>query len=605
MPDASPSVLPITAGNLTSANFQQPIQSAEGPWAHDYSTVYGKARRAAEAEGNQELEKLYEALRILCSFMPNFSSRTEPFQPEFRDGQKRSLFPTDLTDGDMAVVDALLERATDIGLRAHLADIIWIRRKGSKSVAAANIAVDNYIASAKRLLSSSWWRAEQAITRALRIGSDLGRGNQAFKKAHAAFTECLGSPLADSAPWFVQHFLAIAMMLGLEDYAQFVPLAQKHSDLADAADDFERSRAYRTLQADFLQREKKTSEMQAARKLVAESFIREAELWASKSPPSFIGASEALAQGIELLRRITGHDDRIAKLKALLAEYQRKSTGEMQSIPFTLDLSASVERAREHVKHDDLKEAIKRLAWAIDTIDPTKLRADVLRVANEAPLTFFSSTTLIDDAGRPQAESRNLLSLPPEEQEKELELRMFRHATQVDWPGRVDGFIQPARYQIWLDHHPAPSDLDFLVANNPFVPPGHEGILLRGLQAGFCGDMLVAAHLLTPQLENSVRYVLESNGADISNLDSNLTQPVKIWGGLLSLPEIKNAFGDSLIFEFRGLMLEKLGYNFRNALSHGMTDDSDCYSSAAVNVWWLTLRLCSYKVFMQPPPASE
>jgi hypothetical protein len=241
---------------------------------------------------------------------------------------------------------------------------------------------------------------------------------------------------------------------------------------------------------------------------------------------------------------------------------------------------------------------VRRLAWGVDTLDPKKLREDVLRVAREAPLSFFSGTTIIDEAGRPQAESRSILSLPLDEQEKELELRMFRHATQSDWLFRAEAFIHPARLQIWMDHHPALGDLDYLVVDNPFVPPGHEEIFRRGLYYGFAGDMLVASHLLVPQLENSVRYVLEGHGADISNLESNLTQPVKIWGGLLGLKEMETAFGASITFELRGLLLEKLGYNFRNNLSHGMVDEGDCYGHAAINAWWLTLRLCSYKSYV-------
>ena len=78
-------------------------------------------------------------------------------------------------------------------------------------------------------------------------------------------------------------------------------------------------------------------------------------------------------------------------------------------------------------------------------------------------------------------------------------------------------------------------DLSFVVENNPFIPPDHEGIFLRGLHAGFHGDFIVASHLLPLQIENSLRYVLEENGVDVSNLMSDGTQPVKVLGAILGV----------------------------------------------------------------------
>jgi hypothetical protein len=104
--------------------------------------------------------------------------------------------------------------------------------------------------------------------------------------------------------------------------------------------------------------------------------------------------------------------------------------------------------------------------------------------------------------------------------------------------------------------------------------------------------MLLAAHLLAPQIENSIRYILEQNGVDVSNLDSDLTQPVKTLGPLLSMAETKNIFGDDLLFELRGLLIEKTGYSFRHQVAHGFASEGACYGPEALNVWWLVLRLC-------------
>jgi hypothetical protein len=122
--------------------------------------------------------------------------------------------------------------------------------------------------------------------------------------------------------------------------------------------------------------------------------------------------------------------------------------------------------------------------------------------------------------------------------------------------------------------------------------------------------MLLAAHLLTPQVENSIRYVLEQNGVDISNLESDLTQPVKTLGPLLGLPETTAIFGADCVFEFRGLLIEKLGYSFRHRIAHGFVSEAECYGPECSNIWWLVLRLCFTPLMLsegasnQPPAAT-
>jgi hypothetical protein len=92
---------------------------------------------------------------------------------------------------------------------------------------------------------------------------------------------------------------------------------------------------------------------------------------------------------------------------------------------------------------------------------------------------------------------------------------------------------------------------------------------------------------------------------DISNLESDLTQPVKVLGPLFSLPEIKTIFGEDLCFELRGMLIQKTGYSFRNRIAHGFVSEGECYGDAAINVWWLALRLCYVPLAILEQRANE
>src|SRR5205085_4063897 len=77
---------------------------------------------------------------------------------------------------------------------------------------------------------------------------------------------------------------------------------------------------------------------------------------------------------------------------------------------------------------------------------------------------------------------------------------------------RVQAFIEPARQHILSEHYVRVQDFLPFVSDSPFIRPGREWIIARGLYAGLQGDFLTAVHFLIPQLEDSIRYILSRLG---------------------------------------------------------------------------------------------
>jgi len=342
-----------------------------------------------------------------------------------------------------------------------------------------------------------------------------------------------------------------------------------------------------------------------AERRAAETLVVEAEERASGPNGSFLAAAGFLKEGIEALRRARIPRERIDELKVRLAEYQHNSLSEMQSFETSVDISEMVAGARDHVKGRNFFEALQRFALGHPLIDVEQLREEVIQNANDFPMQHLFAGSMVDEEGRSTVELPTLFHVEGEEAEDAIEPEMFAHAAKFIWGIRMSSFIDPARLQILNEHHPSLRNLAFLVRNNPFVPPGHEGVFLRGIHAGFHDDFLVAAHLLVPQIENSMRHVLTGNGVDVSNLMADGTQPVKILGPLFDLEETKQIFGDSLCFELRGLLIQKPGCDFRNRVAHGFVSEAECYGAAAVNLWWLVLRLCLIPILQIPSAESQ
>ena len=91
---------------------------------------------------------------------------------------------------------------------------------------------------------------------------------------------------------------------------------------------------------------------------------------------------------------------------------------------------------------------------------------------------------------------------------------------------------------------------------------------MRGLYAGIQGDMLAAVHFLIPQIEDSVRYILQQVGVITSSLDDDGTQEEYNLNKTLREQKfadpLAETLGDDFVFDLRGLLIEPFGANLRN-----------------------------------------
>jgi hypothetical protein len=201
---------------------------------------------------------------------------------------------------------------------------------------------------------------------------------------------------------------------------------------------------------------------------------------------------------------------------------------------------------------------------------------------------------MIAPDGRVTAHKPPGLATDKETEDAAIEAEMFHQASRIDWDLRARAYIDVCRKQIVEEHQPTLIDLQFLVLHNPFIPPGHEMIFLKGILAGFRGDLDITAHFLVPQIEEAIRYVLRSAGYVTSKLDSKLIQEQRQLGTLLKLPETTEILRADHVFELRGILCEKFGYDLRNRLAHGFVTYHECWSADVLNLWWLVIRLLSF-----------
>lgn len=570
--------------DIESIDVDSPISNEQTKTCAHFHHAFTEAAKNSEEKVHPTAARVYRFLGSLSSFSPNYDDPTQPYGPMMQWDEKRSVIVSDLHSDDFPAIRALAGKTNEHALKARLLDILWLKEHNHIDCKKAVFA---YLDSAAELdTEDNFTYAADQYKRAFQLAKILGWKQEPYLKSEAQLLNAIQRLEEKDTTFRTFKLLLIALEFFCGEQKDLAGIAKNIGERAYNAGEFRKAREYWSLESEFLP--KGAAETKEAALRAAETYVDEAK---KREGDSFFAAATLLKDGIEALRRSCADPDRIKRLKRQLGEYQEKSLDELQVFEQKSDISDAVKAARDHVSKLGFPEAVVRLALGVDLIDLEQLRKSVIERIKKFPLSHLFGSTMMDEKGRTRIESQGF-DLRAADNETQIEGKMFEQYGRYNANERATCFIRPAQEQIYNEHHPQFIDLRSLVVDNPFVPPGHESIFLRGLHAGFCGDFLVASHLLVPQIENSIRYVLESAGHDVSNLMSDGTQPVKILGPLFDHEGMKEIFGEALRFELRGLLIEKMGCDFRNRIAHGFATEWDCYSPAAVNIWWIVLRLC-------------
>jgi hypothetical protein len=301
------------------------------------------------------------------------------------------------------------------------------------------------------------------------------------------------------------------------------------------------------------------------------------------------------------LRRIPDTKERVDELHLLILKEQELSMSETTTHSFPTDISGMVKATLAMFKGKPKNEVLIGLAIFGAWPGKEELRMSAQEIAKESVWSQIVPTVFTTGKGKQIAEKPGGIFQNEDEQALSLKAQMME---QTKWHRglMVDGGIKPALHVINSDHFVLREDLLFLVENNPFVPPGQEGILLRGLHAGITGDFLVATHLLIPQIENSIRYLLTNYAGEprTSKLRHDLSQPERDLNELLYHQEVEKVLGPDLVFTLRALLIEPgFGANLRNHLAHGLMSTDLYVDSDAIYAWWLVWRICCMPMLVQ------
>ena len=588
----------VTADDIRAYAWQNIVTGVPSRECQAYCEALGKEAASLKQAGDDRGSRVYRLLSAVASYWPNYDDNASPYRAWMIMDGKRSAIPDDLAPSDLGALSGIFQEIHDPEFRARVGDVLWICPP--KNYKAAQVAVDAYIESARILEAGEFWSPSvERLWRSRQIGGQLGRSNPFHQKAIQAIEDAISRHEASDASLRCARLMHLLLADGAGDAKRYSQLAETMALKMEAMPNWHFAREYWQLHGAWNAKGGKQEEARIAQLKIANTYIKLAEGFTTAAQPSFLGASHWMDKAVHTLREAKADAAEIEQTHKRLLDFQKRGMSEMQTIRIPNEgsdleekLEQSAQAAAALVKGQSFEDAILRLAYVADPSRPTELRKRVENNEGGGVFTQIFGASTVRSDGQISDTKPPLDSNDPKEREEAVVKEMYSQARTIDWIARAQVLIEPARQQVVAEHAARRVDLLFLVQDNPFIPVGREGLFLRGLHAGLHGDIVLALHLLLPQVEHSIREILTAHGVITSKLESDTTQDERDLGWMLTHPQMAKIFGEGMAFDLRGLLVERFGLNLRNNLAHGLLAEQQMISPGAMYAWWLVLRLC-------------
>jgi hypothetical protein len=531
----------------------------------------------------------------------------EPFGPNvvWADG-RRSAILSDFRAGHVDLLAELASRARHPVLRTRLADACWmLDRKRANFGAMALAGYGEIITKADKgeLLfrfekegGALHHIARDHLKRALQLGRVLGwekpdsltaKGLVMTLRKRAAETREL-VPLLWFADLDLDFRVSDPKEVGL-DIDQVVANPPEDANSHIMVELWRLgARAYQAAKSD-----EDRYRCQAA---AAEHLVADAEA-AARRPNSAMIAAHWLSEAIAQLHGIPGKKELRTELRHRLIDIQALIPEQMSSFSHELDLKEIIESVEKSLGKASLIDKLFIFANLSGSPDPAELVRSAEESMRQHPFSSMFGAAHMDHEGKVihRSEGAGFGAF-----NKTAIARQIAQTEAIRRQLTAIGEIETARRNIVSEHYLSDGLIRSLLQHSAFVPEDLVWTFSRGFLRFFQGDFTSATYILTPLLENSLRYVLKTSGHDVSIFDdATQTQEDRTISSLFEQmrAELDDIFSKPITTDIENVFLTKVGPHLRHSVSHGLLHDGTPYGPDAIYACWLMFRLCLIPLF--------
>ena len=518
------------------------------------------------------------------------SQTLTPFGPMSTGDGMRSMIPDDLSNEQLDDLAASLSRVIDSEYRARIADVLWLRRKDATM---GRVAVQAYLESGIALEDpENWVVSMERYERAIRLARQIDPKGE-LPRSILRHVENRVLHYDGRDPSFLTNkALELLAEFRFGDFPRLAEVAGRVAGGSRMAGDFRRARFYYFAQAKHLKLSKDADGAEAARVSAARTFVEEAE--SREAANEFMVAHSFWGEAIAAYRDRASLRRDIPNLQKRYATAGIKLRDEMHQFSSdVVDVTKFIEASRAAVRDLPWEDAFFELISHVQLINPTDLRATVEKGIAEHPIQATFAANLFDASGRKVGVRPSAFSDDQGQYEKAITGFMEQDA-RLRRSLKIHASIAPALRQIIDDHEIDSEKLDAVIGDSAFIPEERRPLFYQAFEAGFRWDFSTALHILVPQVENALRWVLEQHDVSPVNIDAEGVEEVWGYERILGHPKILETLGSDFVFELRSILVERLGPNLRNLFAHGALSPDAFAGEVAVYLWWVILRLAAF-----------
>lgn len=554
---------------------------------------------------NKATKQMCSMLSQVFDVMLSFKNPSNPYEPVVITHNGRSMIFTDLTRKNLKFLSYINSKIKNPLFNSRINDLLWLTKykegQNNSPHLYAEEAFDNFCEISKIIFKKgfeydNYPYGRDYFKRATQLWKQLNLNQDKFETLTKL--AILGMHLDKPEPENYLRFLVMEIAVELELFEDPKILKNKMISLAKEAldnKDFEKAKTYLDILIKLLNKSNgNNEEVSKYREKIGDIMIEKARHSISKE--GALVTVNFYIDAIEYNKNLKNRKEIVNKLEKELDQIQKKAISEMEKVTFKVPIPKELkEEGRKAVTGKPYKEAIKNIASMVLPKRLSLVEEMARKNVSAAPLLNCFAHTQFDT--REKIISRKNHKRKNAESDKiepnvmtEMIMIIFRIISIRSFTK-----LEEARQILYKAEMDNEKIFQHLVEENSFVPKGRERLFEEGLKYGLEGNWLCSSHILIPQLEHSIRTVMEMFGATTKKLKPDQTQKEPDLNYLLSganQTEAENIWGKDFIFELKVLLIEKSGFNFRNRVCHGFLDE-DTFSNPCPNIylWATTLHL--------------
>lgn len=285
-----------------------------------------------------------------------------------------------------------------------------------------------------------------------------------------------------------------------------------------------------------------------------------------------LGEGPHASQGLAWLQSLVkkyydrGMKDDASRANQLLSQVMQKVRKEMKEVSVTVPLDKDeIEKYLDALTSGGLADAIKKIAaHFIPRLDVA--RRFLQESEKNFPFSSMFGTQIIRESGI--VASAGSTSGDPE-------ARLLIQLTQFIDTATM--FLAWAIDKTREDYAPTSGDLLEVLYQSPVFDPARKELLRSALDGYLSDDLVKAVHILLPQIEHTLLRL--AGHMDIVTRKPSRHNPSAVqWVNLFDLlqeEKMRECLGENLTCYLQMLLVDPLGHNIRNHISHGHLNPED------------------------------